>query len=198
MSVKALKRALKKAGLKTSGRKSTLTKRAKKAHLKLRGGALVCPPGWKVAEENGKKVCHNDGGSMSPDEPAPEPYEEGSENDPEVQVRERFSSKGGRRGVSVKTLKRALKKAGLKTSGRKAALTRRAKKAHLKLRGGADGICYDKQGYVVEDVTEDACKNDGNDWQPKPGLANESSAMEVEDEPVDGGRHRRGHRSRRH
>ncbi len=43
---------------------------------------------------------------------------------------------GRRRGASVKTLKRALKKAGLKTTGRKAALTRRAKKAHLKLRGG--------------------------------------------------------------
>ncbi len=43
---------------------------------------------------------------------------------------------GRRRGVSVKTLKRVLKKAGLKTTGRKAALTRRAKKAHLKLKGG--------------------------------------------------------------
>jgi hypothetical protein len=31
-----------------------------------------------------------------------------------------------------------LKKAGLKTTGRKAALTRRAKKAHLKMRGGED------------------------------------------------------------
>jgi hypothetical protein len=37
----------------------------------------------------------------------------------------------------VKTLKRVLKKAGLKTTGKKAALTRRAKKAHLKLKGGA-------------------------------------------------------------
>ena len=46
--------------------------------------------------------------------------------------------KGGRRtrGASVKQMKRMLKKAGLKTTGRKAALTRRAKKAHLKLRGG--------------------------------------------------------------
>ena len=49
---------------------------------------------------------------------------------------------GGRRrskkhGVSVKTLKRVLKKHGLKVSGKKAALTRRAKKAHL-LRGGGD------------------------------------------------------------
>ena len=42
---------------------------------------------------------------------------------------------GRRRGASVKTLKRVLKKAGLKTTGRKAALTRRAKKARL-MRGG--------------------------------------------------------------
>jgi hypothetical protein len=44
---------------------------------------------------------------------------------------------GGRRrsGTSVKTLKRVLKKAGLKVSGKKATLTRRAKKAHL-MRGG--------------------------------------------------------------
>ena len=43
-----------------------------------------------------------------------------------------------RTGASVKTLKRALKKAGLKVSGKKAALTRRAKKAHLKVGGGGD------------------------------------------------------------
>ena len=45
---------------------------------------------------------------------------------------------GGRRtrGATAKQLKKMLKKAGLKTSGRKAALTRRAKKAHLKMRGG--------------------------------------------------------------
>jgi hypothetical protein len=49
--------------------------------------------------------------------------------------------KGGRsvRGATAKQLKKMLKKAGLKTTGRKAALTRRAKKAHLKIRGGADG-----------------------------------------------------------
>lgn len=49
--------------------------------------------------------------------------------------------KGGRktRGATAKQLKRMLKKAGLKTTGRKAALTRRAKKAHLKLRGGEAG-----------------------------------------------------------
>jgi hypothetical protein len=45
---------------------------------------------------------------------------------------------GGRkvRGATSKQLKKMLKAAGLKTSGRKAALTRRAKKAHLKLKGG--------------------------------------------------------------
>lgn len=44
---------------------------------------------------------------------------------------------GGRRrtGASVKTLKKVLKKAGLKVSGKKATLTRRAKKARL-MRGG--------------------------------------------------------------
>ena len=49
------------------------------------------------------------------------------------------SMKGGakRRGVPVKTLKKLLKKAGLKTSGKKATLTRRAKKARL-MKGGQD------------------------------------------------------------
>jgi hypothetical protein len=38
VTAKALKRALKKAGLKTTGKKAALTRRAKKAHLKV-GGA---------------------------------------------------------------------------------------------------------------------------------------------------------------
>lgn len=39
---------------------------------------------------------------------------------------------GGRRhGVTVKSLKKALKRAGLKTTGKKSTLTRRAKKARL-------------------------------------------------------------------
>jgi hypothetical protein len=49
---------------------------------------------------------------------------------------------GGRRrsGATVKTMKRALKKAGLKVSGKKATLTRRVKKAHLKVGGaGTEG-----------------------------------------------------------
>ena len=47
---------------------------------------------------------------------------------------------GGRRrtGASVKTLKKVLKKAGLKVSGKKATLTRRAKKARLM--GGAGDV----------------------------------------------------------
>ena len=44
-----------------------------------------------------------------------------------------------RRGATVKSLTRALKKAGLKTTGKKAALTRRVKKAHLKV-GGGEGM----------------------------------------------------------
>ena len=48
-----------------------------------------------------------------------------------------------RRGVPVKTLKKLLKKAGLKTSGKKAALTRRAKKAKLMMKGGLDGMMSD-------------------------------------------------------
>ena len=48
---------------------------------------------------------------------------------------------GGRRvkKATVKQLKKMLKKAGLKTSGKRGALTRRAKKAHLKIRGGGSG-----------------------------------------------------------
>lgn len=48
---------------------------------------------------------------------------------------------GGRRvkKATVKQLKKMLKKAGLKTTGKRGALTRRAKKAHLKIRGGANG-----------------------------------------------------------
>lgn len=41
------------------------------------------------------------------------------------------------RGVTAKALKRALKKAGLKTSGSKRSLTLRAKKAHVMAGGGS-------------------------------------------------------------
>lgn len=58
---------------------------------------------------------------------------------------------GGRRtrGASVKALKKMLKKAGMKTSGRKAVLTRRAKKAHLKIKGGENGTVM-KDGEKLE------------------------------------------------
>ena len=48
---------------------------------------------------------------------------------------------GGKRvkKATVKQLKKMLKKAGLKTTGKRAALTRRAHKAHLKMKGGSDG-----------------------------------------------------------
>ena len=50
---------------------------------------------------------------------------------------------GKRRGVPVKTLKKILKKAGLKTTGKKAALTRRAKMAKLVKKGGNDKTMID-------------------------------------------------------
>jgi hypothetical protein len=55
--VKTLKRALKKAGLKVSGKKATLTRRAKKAHLKMRGGDL-CAEGQTAAQDG----CEEAGG----------------------------------------------------------------------------------------------------------------------------------------
>lgn len=42
-----------------------------------------------------------------------------------------MEQQGGKHGATVKALKSVLKRAGLKTTGKKAALTRRAKKAHL-------------------------------------------------------------------
>jgi len=62
---------------------------------------------------------------------------------------------GKRHGVSVKKLKRVLKKAGLKTTGKKSTLTRRVKKAHLKLRGGADGDVDKEVKEEVKEVAEE-------------------------------------------
>ena len=101
------------------------------------------------------------------------------------------SQGGGRRGASVKTLKRMLKKAGLKTSGRKAALTRRAKKAHLKVGGDPQDVMGGRRrrhrgGLEVAEGE-----------QGKSG-ADEALAGEGEfEEPPKGGRRRRG-LSRRH
>lgn len=60
----------------------------------------------------------------------------------------------GRRGVSVKTLKRMLKKAGLKLGGRKAALTRRAKKAGFKVGGENPVEAKFKVGDTVTGVSD--------------------------------------------
>jgi hypothetical protein len=90
------------------------------------------------------------------------------------------SQAGGKRhGVSVKKLKRVLKKAGLKTTGKKSTLTRRIKKAHLKLRGGAEDV--DKE--VKEEVKDTA-----------------EDVKEEESEKTEGGRRRsrRNHRGRKH
>jgi len=47
--------------------------------------------------------------------------------------------------VKAKTLKRMLKKAGLKVSGKKSTLRSRARKAHL-IRGGAGGVASNAAG----------------------------------------------------
>ena len=79
------------------------------------------------------------------------------------------SQAGGKRhGVSVKKLKRVLKKAGLKTTGKKSTLTRRVKKAHLKMRGGADDVDEDVKEEVKETV-EDVKKEDDADAAAEGG-----------------------------
>jgi hypothetical protein len=64
---------------------------------------------------------------------------------PLAEVTPKVGGRRHRKGASVKTLKRALKAAGLKVSGKKATLTRRAKKAHL-LKGGVQLEGETKQG----------------------------------------------------
>ncbi len=63
---------------------------------------------------------------------------------------------GKRRGVPVKTLKKILKKAGLKTTGKKAALTRRAKQAKLVKKGGNPN--GDAPSTLVPDAMKEAEK----------------------------------------
>lgn len=55
---------------------------------------------------------------------------------------------GGRRGVKAKTLKKLLKKAGLKTTGKKSTLRARAKKARL-IRGGVQAGLEQVEGAEV-------------------------------------------------
>lgn len=101
---------------------------------------------------------------------------------------------GGRRKMTVKAMKRMLKKAGLKTTGKRAALTRRVKKAHLKggniieggrrrrRRGGdeATGTC------TTTGVKQSDCTGT---W-----TADEAPAAAAEESASQGGRRRRGSR----
>ena len=63
------------------------------------------------------------------------------------------TSVGGKRGVTVKTLKRILKRNGLKTTGKKATLTRRAKKARL-MSGGEVKQVVEGLGTAVKGVAK--------------------------------------------
>jgi hypothetical protein len=119
LKAKTLRRMLKKAGLKVSGKKSTLTKRAKKAHL-VRGGGTpsvsALPADRAGSASFGTNMSGGDYSAFTPSVVG--------------------APVGGRRhGVKAKTLKKLLKRAGLKVSGKKATLRARAKKAHL-VRGG--------------------------------------------------------------
>ncbi len=82
-----------------------------------------------------------------------------------------------RRGASVKTLKKMLKKAGLKTSGKKAALTRRAKKAHLKMKGG-DIVCNKGEKREVNANGEEVCVKDTSTPPPPPEVDDDAMADE--------------------
>lgn len=75
-------------------------------------------------------------------------------------------------GVPVKTLKKLLKKAGLKVSGKKATLTRRAKKA--KLFGGAGGIGAIKGMPAVVLSPEQQKAKDANDAYQKQLLTDKN------------------------
>ena len=129
LKTKTLKRMLKKAGLKVSGKKSTLRARAKKAHI-LRGGQGPASMSLGAAEES---MPVQAGGGYAGDGNASYPTMEG----PGLVGQSYMLATGGRRhGLKTKSLKKLLKKAGLKTSGKKSTLTKRAKSAHL-IRGGA-------------------------------------------------------------
>lgn len=107
-----------------------------------------------------------------------------------------FGAQQGGRKMTVKAMKRMLKKAGLKTTGKRAALTRRVKKAHLKggdpkpldggrrrrRRGGADATCTDPDGNAVMPVPDDGWTSD-NCTSPNTFTA-----------ATEGGRRRRGSR----
>ena len=131
LKAKTLKKILKKAGLRTSGKKATLRARAKKAHL-VRGGYSATSSSLGSAEES-QPVPGQAGGGYAGDSNQSFATMEG----PGLVGQSYMLATGGRRhGIKTKSLKKLLKKAGLKTSGKKATLTKRAKSAHL-IRGGA-------------------------------------------------------------
>jgi hypothetical protein len=87
---------------------------------------------------------------------------------------------GKRSGVTVKTLKRVLKKAGLKTSGKKATLTRRAKKARL-MGGGIMDSIKEAAAAKAKEVAQGAINKAGDMASAKLGTT---------PAPPSGGRHR--------
>jgi hypothetical protein len=126
LKTKTLRRMLKKAGLKVSGKKATLRARAKKAHI-LRGGQGPYTMSLGSAEES--MPVGQSGGGWAGDGNASYPTMEG----PGLVGQSYMLATGGRRrhSLKAKSLKKLLKKAGLKTSGKKSTLTKRAKSAHL-------------------------------------------------------------------
>ena len=126
LKTKTLRRMLKKAGLKVSGKKATLRARAKKAHI-LRGGQGPYSMSLGSAEES--MPVGQSGGGWAVDGNASYPTMEG----PGLVGQPYMLATGGRRrhSLKAKSLKKLLKKAGLKTSGKKSTLTKRAKSAHL-------------------------------------------------------------------
>jgi hypothetical protein len=127
---------LKKAGLKVSGKKATLRARAKKAHL-VRGGTSAVSTSQGAAEQSQTLT----GGGWAG---------EGNQSfasfaGPGLVGQPYMLSTGGRRhSLKTKSLKKLLKKAGLKTSGKKSTLTKRAKSAHL-IRGGSPSAGTNEQ-----------------------------------------------------
>lgn len=111
--------------------------------------------------------------------------------------------------ITVKAMKRALKKAGLKTTGKKAALTRRCKKAHLKLRGGdpdpppaslrtpAQGVLPGPNPPPPEEPSTATSAVGFSNKTPAAAPAPASAPAGPPSVERMGGRHRRGHRGSR-
>jgi hypothetical protein len=142
LKTKTLRRMLKKAGLKVSGKKATLRMRAKKAHL-VRGGLSATSSSLGSAEES-MPVGPVTGGGWSGDSNQSYATMEG----PGLVGQPYMLATGGRRGLKAKSLKKLLKKAGLKTSGKKSTLRARAKSAHL-IRGGSTSSGTNEQAYPL-------------------------------------------------